>query len=158
MLEQINDWIDQTLQDYVGQAVSCERFSEQFDGFYSAEFLSNTSYVIVDRLPKPDFPALRQAGFGNFIDLDFAGITYKDTYFLKKIYENEIALHFHELVHVLQWQNLGALQFIQRYITEIQQFGYQDAPLEKMAYELQSKFSMKIMSRWKSRQSNAKKR
>ncbi|RUM67063.1 MAG: hypothetical protein DSZ06_02090 [Sulfurospirillum sp.] len=141
MLDKINNWIDQTLKDYLDQTVSCGQFCSQFNGFYPAKFLSNSSYVIVDKLPKPDFPELRQAGFGNFIDMDVAGITYKNTYFIKKGHENDIALHFHELVHVIQWKHLGAVPFIQRYMEEIKKFGYQNAPLEKMAYELQDHFS-----------------
>lgn len=143
MLVKINDWIDQTLKNHSNQIASCECFSSQFDGFYPTEFLSNSYFVAVDRLPKPDFPELRQAGFGSFIDMDLEGITYKNTYFIKKGYESDIALHFHELVHVLQWQNLGALPFIQRYMEEVLRLGYRDAPLEKMAYDLQDHFSMR---------------
>ncbi|MGZ8164729.1 MAG: hypothetical protein ACXW04_04365 [Methylobacter sp.] len=143
MLDNINSWIDQTLNHYSEQMVSCERFCPQFNGFYPSEFLANSYFVIIDRLPKPDFPELRQAGFGGFIDMELEGITYKNTYFIKKGYESDVALHFHELVHVLQWQNLGALPFIQRYMEEILRFGYQNAPLEKMAYDLQSHFSMR---------------
>ena len=141
MIDKINDWIDQTLKDYSSQRVSSEQFSSQFHGFYPAEFLSNSYFVVVDKLPRPDFPELRQAGFGNIIDMDAAGVTYKNTYFIKKVYENEITLHFHELVHVIQWEHLGAVGFIQRYMKEITRFGYRNAPLEKMAYGLQNHFS-----------------
>ncbi|MGZ5056335.1 MAG: hypothetical protein ACXWAT_15530 [Methylobacter sp.] len=143
MLHKINSWIDQALNHYSEQIVSCERFCPQFNGFYPSEFLANSYFVIIDQLPKPDFPELRQAGFGGFIDMELEGITYKNTYFIKKGYESDVALHFHELVHVLQWQNLGALPFIQRYMEEILRFGYRNAPLEEMAYDLQSHFSMK---------------
>ncbi len=143
MLNKIDNWIDQTLKNYSDKAVSCEMFCSQFNGYYPANFLSNSYYVVIDQLPKPDFPELRQAGFGSFIDMDLEGITYKNTYFIKKGYEGDIALHFHELVHVLQWQNLGAVPFIKRYMEEILRFGYRNAPLEKMAYDLQDHFSMK---------------
>jgi len=142
VLDKIDSWIDQTLENHSNQAVSCDRFCSQFNGFYPPEFLSNCYYVVIDRLPKPDFPELRQAGFGSFIDMDFEGITYKNTYFIKKGNEDNLALHFHELVHVLQWQYLGAKVFIQRYMEQILSFGYRDAPIEKMAYDLQSHFSM----------------
>ncbi len=52
-------------------------------------------------------------------------------------------LHFHELVHVLQWQYLGAKAFISRYINEVQTLGYEAAPLEKMAYSLGDYFARK---------------
>jgi len=143
MIDKINIWIDHTLKNHAGQAVSCESFSSQFKGFYSPEFLSKSYYVVVDKLPKPDFPELRAAGFGDFIDMDAVGITYKNTFFIKKGFEGNVDLHFHELVHVLQWQNLGALLFIERYMREISYFGYRNAPLEKMAYGLQEHFSVK---------------
>ena len=58
-------------------------------------------------------------------------------------YAGDVALHFHELVHVAQWSILGAKKFIERYIAEIQNHGYDNAPLERMAYGLQDHFSGK---------------
>ncbi|MDO6528339.1 hypothetical protein Q4519_22185, partial [Motilimonas sp. 1_MG-2023] len=48
----------------------------------------------------------------------------------------DLRLHFHELVHVAQGGHLGAIAFMERYITEIQSSGYHEAPLEKRAYDL----------------------
>lgn len=140
MLDKINGWIDQTLEDYSNAKVSCERFASHFNGFYPPAFLATSYYVAVPQLPKPDFPELRQAGFGSLIDRDVNGITYKNTYFIKEGKENRLKLHFHELVHVLQWQTLGATGFINRYMEEILRFGYEDAPLEKMAFALEEHF------------------
>jgi hypothetical protein len=141
VLNQIEQWIDQTLEDYANKSVSCGQLSPHFTGFYPADFLSRSYFVVVNKIPKPDFPELRQVGLGNFIDMDIDGVTYKNTYFIKPGNENKLSLHFHELVHVLQWQCLGAKSFISRYIQEIQQYGYRDAPLEEMAYSLESYFS-----------------
>lgn len=143
MLEQIEQWIDETLESHSDDKVSCEVLIPYFNGFYPQEFLKNSFYVVVDEVPKPNFPELRQAGLGGFIEMDLDGITYKNTYFIRKGHEKNLALHFHELVHVLQWQLLGASGFIGRYIQEIQEHGYQDAPLEKMAYALDGHFSAK---------------
>ena len=87
-----------------------------------------------------DIPELRKEGLGEFMDMEFTGITYKNVYFVKKGFENELGMHFHELVHVLQWQYLGAKEFIERYIRELQQYGYEGAPLEIMAYSLENGF------------------
>ena len=130
MLEQIENWIDATNLKYSSQKVSCDKFSNEFYGFYSSEFLKNAYYVVVDQIPKPDFAGLREMGLGDFVDMDAAGITYKNTY-------------FHELVHVAQWLKLGPDAFIMRYISEIQHVGYNDAPLEKMAYALDTQFASK---------------
>lgn len=99
-------------------------------------------FVVVDNIPKPNFPELREAGLDDFIDLEVNGITYKNTYYLQPRFVGELRLHFHELVHVVQWGLLGAHTFINRYINEIQSQGYDHAPLEKMAYALGDYFSM----------------
>jgi len=144
MINKIESWIDETIEGHLNNRVSCECFAKVFNGFYPIDFLSRSYYVVVEQIPKPDFPELHQAGLGGFIDMPVDGITYKNTYFIKKDCEKDLELHFHELVHVLQWQILGASNFISRYITEIQQYGYDDSPLEKMAYELQNSISKKV--------------
>lgn len=97
-------------------------------------------YVVIDEIPKPDFAALRAMGLGDFIDMKVSGITYKNTYYLLPTSVDNLRVHFHELVHVLQWQNLGDLAFIERYMNEIKRFGYHNAPLEIMAYSLDTHF------------------
>ena len=141
MLAKIEQWIDQVLSDYSEKALSCSVFSNVFTGFYSPETLESCFFVIVDEIPKPDFPELREAGLDGFIDMNLHAITYKNTYFIKRGYENDLALHFHELVHVQQWKCLGGQGFISRYIQELHQHGYDDAPLERMAYALDAYFS-----------------
>ncbi|PCH58880.1 MAG: hypothetical protein COC14_00175 [Burkholderiaceae bacterium] len=144
MINKIENWIDETLKDHLDKRVSCECFATAFNGFYPVAFLSRSYYVVVDEIPKPDFTELRQAGLGDFMDMPVDGITYKDTYFILKGCEDNLELHFHELVHVLQWETLGASNFISRYIEEVKQHGYEGSPLEKMAYALQYSFANKV--------------
>ena len=141
MLEQIENWIDSTNLKYSSQKVSCDKFSNEFYGFYPTEFLKNAYYVVVDQIPKPDFAGLREMGLGDFVDMDAAGITYKNTYYILPHVATNLRVHFHELVHVAQWLELGADAFMLRYISEIQRVGYQHAPLEKMAYALDEQFA-----------------
>jgi hypothetical protein len=141
MLEKIEQWIDQTNVDFSAQKICCDRFAKEFDGFYSIPFLQNSFFVVVNQIPKPAFPELRQIGLGGFMDMKVDGITYKNTYYMLPHIINDLRLHFHELVHVVQWQVLGAANFIQRYIYEIQKFGYDQAPLEIMAYALDNHFA-----------------
>ncbi|WP_028303593.1 hypothetical protein [Oceanospirillum maris] len=141
MLDNIEKWIDETLEKYSSQRVSCKLFAESFKGFYPEEFLNSSYFVVVDEIPKPNFPELYDMGLTDFIEMDVDGITYKSTYFIKKGFESNHRLHFHELVHVLQWQLLGGKAFIERYIQEINIHGYRNAPLEEMAYGLDSYFA-----------------
>lgn len=141
MIKKIENWIDETNLEFIAQAKSCACFEDDFKGYYAADFLHKASFVVLDDIPKPDFPELRQMGLGDFIDMPVKGITYKDTYFIREPFVQELRLHFHELVHVVQWNLLGVPNFINRYLLEIQQHGYHDAPLERMAYALDAYFA-----------------
>lgn len=143
MLNKIEGWIDFTLSKHMHSRVSCDALAANFSGFYSREFLARSYYVLTDELPKPDFPELYAAGLGDFLEMDADGITYKDTYFIKPNLVDQLDLHFHELVHVAQWQYLGAPAFIERYIREYKLFGYETSPLEEMAYSLQRYYCAK---------------
>lgn len=141
MLAQIEQWIDKTNSEYVHQRICCDTFASEFDGFYPHGFLKTAFYVVVEHIPKPDFTGLREIGLSDFIDMDVAGITYKDTYYILPHVARNLRVHFHELAHVVQWRELGAHAFIMRYINEIQTCGYNDAPLEKMAYKFDAHFT-----------------
>ena len=54
--------------------------------------------------------------------------------------EKDESLHFHELIHILQWNELEADKFILAYALGLLEFGYSDSPFERIAYELQDKF------------------
>lgn len=74
------------------------------------------------------------------MDADVAGVTYDDTYYLRPWVADDWAVHFHELVHVAQWQWLTVPGFIERYLIEVVRFGYRQAPLEAMAYTLEGRY------------------
>lgn len=79
--------------------------------------------------------------FGDFEAMEAAGITYLDTFFVRKDAAHEESLHFHELVHVVQWQHLGAERFLLAYaLGHLVSGGYRSNPLEVMAYDLQARF------------------
>lgn len=73
--------------------------------------------------------------------MPIAGITYRDTFFVKEGRQDE-SLYFHEIVHVVQWDRLGVDGFLLTYGMGLMQWGYRDSPLEKMAYRLQADFDM----------------
>lgn len=137
MIEIIEKWIDETLSRHMHKREPCAALANHFEGFYAREFLSKSYYVLVDRIPMPDLPELYEIGLDGFLEMDADGITYKDTYFIKPHLVETLDLHFHELVHVAQWRSLGAPAFIERYIKEYMQYGYDKMPLEEMAYSLQ---------------------
>lgn len=140
MLTRIDQWIDATNEKYFSQRTSCAQFTHVFAGSFKPEFLQQAYFVIVDDIPRPEIPELREMGFGDYLNRDFTGICYKDIYYIKRGHEQDLYRHFHELVHVAQWQILGALPFINRYMTELQLYGYDNAPMERIAYNLADRF------------------
>jgi hypothetical protein len=52
----------------------------------------------------------------------------------------EEAIHFHELIHVIQWRLLGPEDFLAAYANGLDEFGYDNSPLEKMAYDAEALF------------------
>jgi hypothetical protein len=50
-------------------------------------------------------------------------------------------LHFHELVHVVQWRLLGPEVFLAAYGNGLETFGYWNSPLETMAYKAEASFT-----------------
>jgi hypothetical protein len=95
--------------------------------------------VLVDRTP---YPPVSKFGLPEFTALEqrrFDGITFKNTFFVLKGRDTE-RLQFHELVHVVQWARLGVDRFLLAYGVGLLQFGYEESPLEKMAYTLEDQF------------------
>ena len=89
-------------------------------------------------------PPLSSMGLTRFADFqrgNFDGITYIDTIFLKPTHSNNENMHFHELVHVIQWRLLGPDRFLFSYANGLECFGYRQNPLEAMAYDAEMAFA-----------------
>jgi hypothetical protein len=79
--------------------------------------------------------------FQEFETLDPVGITYKNTYFLNAKNAEDESLHFHELIHAVQWRALGPEAFLILYADGLAKYGYERCPLEQIAYAHQRRFS-----------------
>lgn len=139
----ISKWIDDTLSQHAANArlVSTYGFP-RLPKFYSAGLLATAKVVPVDRVPVPPLAEMGMPEFVAFVEGDYSGITYKDTYFLRVTEAANESLHFHELVHVVQWAHLGVEGFLQAYAAGLLAFGYRNSPLEEMAYRLQQYFDL----------------
>ena len=139
-LPMVREWIDQFMQDHALQARTVRSLG--FTGLsacYPQDLLERAKVVTVSRVP---FPPVSRFGLPEFAShelMQFAGITFMDTFFLQQGQTSE-SLHFHELVHVVQWSRLGADNFLLAYGAGLAQFGYESSPLEQMAYSLQARF------------------
>lgn len=134
-------WIRQTLAAHANGAkpVSSRGFA-RLPQYFGIELLASTKFVAVDKIPMPALSTLGLSQFAEFESGDFAGITYLDTFFLKKVHVTEERLYFHELIHVVQWRLLGPERFLASYADGLEKSGYRDSPLEVMAYNAEAAF------------------
>jgi hypothetical protein len=134
-------WIRQTLgaHETNAKSVASAGFA-RLPLYFNQELLASAKYVVVDRAPTPPLSALGLKEFAAFEQGDYDGITYLDTFFVKKSRVAEEGLYFHELIHVVQWRVLGAERFLAAYADGLETFGYRDSPLEAMAYDAQTAF------------------
>ena len=137
-------WIHDTLAAHAAQARPVTSFGfRRLPLYYPEELLQRTKVVALPgKLPVPPLRAwgLDLPAFAKFENQPNDGITYLDTYFVQEPLATDESLHFHELVHVLQWAHLGPERFLLDYALGLAQFDYRDSPLETMAYDLQAEF------------------
>jgi hypothetical protein len=90
-------------------------------------------------MPFPPVGTLGLPEFEALAAMPMAGITFGHMYFLHREHTRE-AIHFHELVHVVQWTTLGVAVFLPTYAAGIARHGYEASPFELAAFDLQAKF------------------
>lgn len=136
----VRAWIDQLLATNAANArkVSTLGFN-RLASCYPADLLERARVVSVEQTPFPPVSKFDLPEFAQVQGRQFEGITFNDTFFVVKGREFE-SLHFHELVHVVQWSRLGVDNFLLAYGLGLLQFGYEESPLEQMAYSLQQLF------------------
>jgi hypothetical protein len=133
-------WIQQTLEFYEENAkpVAAMRFV-RLPLYFDHSLLETAKFIAIDRLPMPPLSAMGLSRFAVFEQGDFNGSTYLDRYFIKQTVVTEEAIHFHELIHVIQWRLLGPEDFLAAYANGLDEFGYENSPLEK-TYDAEAAF------------------
>ena len=138
----VMSWIERTLRTYqnIARPVASRNF-KRLPQYFSRTQIEAAKFAAVDRIPLPPLSSIGLRRFKKLERGDYDGITYLDTYFLKRIKAGDESLHFHEMIHVVQWRLLGAEFFLAMYAGGLEKFGYRDSPLEKMAYDAQDMFA-----------------
>jgi hypothetical protein len=114
--------------------------------FFPQSILDSTRVVFLasERVSNPGFYSdLLARGFepGSLPDFTkMAAITFVDTAVFHEPITNRTL--FHELVHVVQYDKLGLVEFAAKYVTGFLTGGsYEAIPLERNAYELDARFA-----------------
>ena len=139
---QVIAWIQKTIAAHRSGAKRVSEFDfRRLPHYVSANLLESVRAVIVDQVPVPPLSKIGLRRFAEIEMVDHDGITYLDTYFIKRTRASDEALHLHELVHVVQWRALGPERFVRTYADGLERFGYRNSPLERMAYDAERRFS-----------------
>ena len=146
-LPRVRFWIDEFLRTHSARAVRVSSTGYQrLPDYFPTDFLDRAKVVLVDRTT---FPPVDEFGLPEFAALQsrlFDGITFRNTFFVRRDRQSE-GLCFHELIHVAQWARLGVDNFLLAYGVGLAQSGYENSPLEQMAYGYQRMFESATLPR-----------
>jgi hypothetical protein len=146
-LPPVRDWIERTLGAHRAEARPAASYHfKRLPQFFTPVFLETAFVVIVPHLPIIPLTSFGLPELEAFEKGSYSGITYRNTYFITEAGSADESLHFHELIHVLQWQHLGVDGFLTAYAAGLIEHGYRNNPLEVMAYDLQAKFDEGVQS------------
>jgi hypothetical protein len=147
IIQQVAEYIEHQRQIYRGRAVLLDSHQRSaLQPFFPATALDSTRVVVLagERVSNPPFYAqLVQMGFAPADLPDFshmAAITFVDTVVSHEPFTHQLL--FHELVHIVQYEKVGVVEFASKYVRGFLKGGsYEAIPLEMSAYELDARFA-----------------
>jgi len=135
------DWIQGILSVHAEKAQPVASLGfKRLPRYFHRDILTKARVVYLPAVPIPPLGAMGFGQFSDFENMDVGGIVFLDMILLRHRMRGNEAQHFHELVHVVQWQFLGPKRFVEAYANGIESVGYRAAPLEAMAYTLTNVF------------------
>ena len=143
IVPEVEQWVkDQVAPHRDGAPAVADFGFSRLPGYYSAQLLGQTKAIAVPRCPELPLARFGITGVEAPKGDGIAGITLNDSYFLKNgTAVRDESVHFHELVHVVQWRILGPATFIKTYAIGLFIQGYENSPLEEIAYTCEDRFN-----------------
>jgi hypothetical protein len=144
MASMVEDYIASSRKKFATQAApltNAQRAAMQ--PYFPAEVLDSTRLCVLrgTRVSNPSMYSMaKMMGIRNLPDFsEMAAITFVDVIVFHEEFTD--ALLFHELVHAVQYAQMGLKGFATRYVNGFIQGGsYKEMPLEKSAYLLEVRF------------------
>lgn len=138
-LPDLRAWIDMTVAEDASSSVSPAAFP-RLARYMRPDLVDRARYVVVPALPKPPLVEWGFEEFRSFQEMTTGAVTYGSTYFITPDVASDEATHFHELVHVVQWEYIGFDRFVLAYAIGLLFCGYRDSLLEVIAYDHEARF------------------
>jgi hypothetical protein len=136
----VKQWIDELLAAHARSTIVVSDLGfVRISQCYPKEFLELAKVMHVDEVPRPPLEKFELPELSRVLRINEA-ITLNNTSFIIEAMRTSESLHFHELVHVVQWQRLGMDRFLLAYAAGLITYGYRQNPLESMAYKFQAEF------------------
>src|ERR1700704_4134460 len=141
----VEDYINSSRKKYASQAVPLtDAQRNTMQPFFPSAVLDSVRLCLLHgtRVPNPSMYSMaKMMGIRNLPDFsDMAAITFVDVVVSHQEFTD--ALLFHELVHVVQYAQLGVKEFASRFVSGFVQGGsFEEITLEKNAYALEGRFS-----------------
>jgi len=145
LVTMVEDYIDNSRKKYASQAVPLTDAQRNvMQPFFPAAVLDSARLCVLrgTRVSNPSmYPMAKMMGIRNLPDFsEMAAITFVDVIVSHQEFTD--ALLFHELVHVVQYAQLGLKEFAARFVNGFVQGGsFEEIPLEKFASALEARFS-----------------
>ncbi len=147
VIQQVATYIERQRQTYIRRgALLSKSETAMMQPFFPKSTLNSARILILagERVSNPPFYSeLMKMGFeaGSLPNFTFmAAITFVDTVVSHEPFTNRVL--FHELVHVVQYEKLGLVEFAAKYVRGFLNGGsYEAIPLERNAYELDGRFA-----------------
>lgn len=97
--------------------------------------IDNIRLESVNKIPLPENQKLRQVAMSlNLITPDTWGLTLRYGIYIRNDMWSELRVVVHELFHTWQYEKLGGIeQFLIKYLGEVNEHGYPEAPMEQEA-------------------------
>ena len=125
-----------------------DEYRDHYTSYFLPDTLDKVRYQLVDIIENPAFyDELAEQGID--MPLDFSkmdGVTFFDTIAVSRQNRHSLDLTrllFHECIHVVQYEYLGAETFVSQYVHGWAEngFDYFAIPLEQQAYQLEQRFA-----------------
>ena len=143
----VESFILSNRKKYLPQAAPLEpEWLAPLEPYFPGDILRNTRFLVLkdSRIDDPPFYSMaKMMGVRNLPSFsDVAAVTFVDVVVSHEEWSE--SLLFHELVHVVQYAQLGNKEFASRYVSGYIKGGsYEEIPLEKNATQLEERFGRK---------------
>jgi hypothetical protein len=140
----VEDFILKSQRRYAPRAVPLTpEQNTAMQPFFSADVLEQVRLLPLDgeRVQDPSFYTMaRMMGFKNLPSFsNVAAVTFVDVIVSHEPFTNDLL--FHELVHAVQYAQMGTREFSDKYVHGfLSGGGYDGIPLERNAYELEARY------------------